>query len=82
MPIKIKTQKDCLSTKVSIELPVDLNELDALMCASKATGTIVATYGQGGRMSVNIEQNTHISAHISEEVRGIVGISTKELECK
>jgi len=29
MPIKIKSQKDCLNTKVAIALPADLNEIDA-----------------------------------------------------
>jgi hypothetical protein len=82
MSIKIKSQKDCLTTKVAIESTADLNELDALMRASKSTGSIVATYNQGGRMNVNIEQNKHISDKLSEKVRDIVGIGTKELECE
>lgn len=57
MPINIKTQKDVLTTKVAIALPVDLNALDQLMRASKSTGHIVATYNQGGIQGVNIEQN-------------------------
>lgn len=82
MPINIKSQKDSLTTKVAISLPVDLNALDQLMRVSKATGHIVATYNQGGIMAVNIEQNKHISDKISEKVRDIVGIGTKELDCE
>jgi hypothetical protein len=79
MPVKIKSQKDCLTTKVCIELPTDLQALDQLMRASKATGTIVATYNQGGMMGVNIEQSKHISEKVSEDVRKIVGVGTKEM---
>lgn len=82
MSINIKSQKDCLSTKVSIELPTDLNELDKLMRISKATGHITASYSSGGLMGVSIEQNKHISEKISEKVRDIVGVGTKELDCK
>jgi hypothetical protein len=49
------------------------------MRASKATGTIVATYNQGGMMGVNIEQSKHISEKVSEDVRKIVGVGTKEM---
>lgn len=79
MAIKIKSQKDCLTTKVSIELPADLSALDTLMRLSKATGTIIATYNQGGIMGVAIEQNKHIPEKVSEEVRTIVGVSSKEM---
>ncbi len=79
MAIKIKSHKDCLTTKVSIELPTDLQALDTLMRVSKATGTITATYNQGGIMGVAIEQNKHIPEKVSEEVRTIVGVSSKEM---
>jgi hypothetical protein len=79
MAINIKSQKDSLSTKVNIAVPTDLNELDTLMRASKATGHIVATYSSGGLMGVCIEQNKHISEKVSEEVRKIVGVVSKEM---
>lgn len=82
MPINIKTQKDVLVTEASMESDTDLNALDQLMRVSKATGKIIAVYNQGGRMGVNVEQRSHISAKISEEVRQIVGIGTRELESK
>jgi len=82
MPIKIKTQKDCLSTKVTIELPTDLNALDQLMRVSKSTGTITANYNQGGLQGVAVEQNKHIPEKVSEKVRDMVGIGTRELEVK
>lgn len=82
MPIKIKSQNDCLITEVSISLPTDLNSLDQLMRSSKATGKIVAVYNQGGMMGVNVEQKSRISERDSEKIRDIVGVGTKELECK
>jgi len=82
MPINIKSQKDCLTTKVAIALPVDLNALDALMRSSKATGHIIATYNQGGVLGVSIEQNKHIPEKVSGEIRETLGVGTKELDCK
>lgn len=82
MPINIKTQKDCLVTEATLESDTDLNDLDALMRASKATGKIVAVYNQGGRLGVNVEQKTRVSGSASEEVRKIVGVGTRELESK
>lgn len=82
MSINIKSQKDCLTTKVAISLPVDLNALDNLMRISKATGHIVATYNQGGMLGVNIEQNKNLPEKISEQIRNIAGVGTKELECE
>jgi hypothetical protein len=79
MSIKIKSQKDFQTTKVSLELPADLQELDSLMRSSNATGTIVATYNQGGLMGVNIEQNKHIPEKIAEQVRDLVGVTSKEI---
>jgi hypothetical protein len=82
MAVTVKTQKDHLLTEVSIALPTDLNSLDSLMRSSKATGKIVAVYNQGGMLGVNIEQKTHVSEALSEEVRKIVGVGTRELEVK
>lgn len=82
MPIRIKSQKDCLSTEATLESDTDLNELDQLMKASKATGKIVAVYNQGGRLGVNVEQKTRVSGSASEEVRKIVGVRTRELDSK
>lgn len=80
MPIKIKTQKDHLLTEVSIELPTDLNSLDKLMKLSKATGKIVAIYNQGGLMQVNLDQKSPVPEKSSEEIREILGVTTKEME--
>lgn len=81
MPIKIKSQKDSLTTDVAVDLPTDLNEIDQLMRLSKATGTVTATYNQGGVLAVNIKQNKHISEKLSSDVRKIVGVGTRELDC-
>ena len=82
MPINIKTQKDVLVTEATLAADTDLNSLDQLMRTSKATGKIVAVYNQGGRLGVNVEQRSRVSEKVSEEVRTIVGIGTRELEGK
>ncbi len=78
MPIKIKTQKDVLLTEATLEPNTDLNSLDQLMRASKATGKIIAVYNQGGVLGISVEQKTHISEAKSEEVRQIIGVGSKE----
>jgi hypothetical protein len=80
VPINIKSQKDCLTTEVSVSLPTDLNALDQLMRASKATGKIVAVYNQGGMLGVNIEQKTRVPERVSEDVRQLIGVTSKEME--
>lgn len=82
MPINIKSQKDCLTTHVAVALPTDLNALDQLMKVSRATGKIIATYNQGGIMGVNIEQNKNLSEKLSETIRDLAGVGTKELDCE
>lgn len=79
MPVKIRSQKDCLNTKVAIELPANLSEVDAFIRAAKLTATVVATYNQGGLMGINIDQNKHIPEKVSDEVRKIVGIGNREV---
>lgn len=79
MPTKIKTQKDYLLTEASIELPADLAELDSIMKASKATGKIVIVYNMGGILGINVEQKTKASDSEAAKVRGLLGVSTKEL---
>lgn len=80
MPVKIKSQKDFLTTKVALESPVNLQEVDALMRAGKMTGTVVATYNQGGLMGVNIDQNKHIPEKVSEQVRELADVTSREIE--
>lgn len=82
MPINIKSQRDCLTTKVAISLPVDLNALDQLLRASKSTGHMIATYNQGGLLGVNIEQNKNLNDKVSKKIRDMADVGTKELDCK
>lgn len=82
MAISIKSQKDVLVTEATLESDTDLNSLDQLMRSSKATGKIVAVYNQGGRLGVNVEQRSRVSEKVSEDVRKIVGVGTRELEGK
>lgn len=79
MPAKVKTQKDYLLTEVTIELPANLSDLDAIMRATKATGKIVALYSQGGLLGINVEQRTKASDIVSEKIRDLLGVVTKTL---
>jgi hypothetical protein len=79
MAIKIKTQRDYLVTEVSIELPTDLSALDYLMRTSRGSGRIIALYGEGGVQGVSIEQRSKIPESVSDEVRKLVGVETKEM---
>lgn len=79
MATKVKTQKDYLLTEVTIELPADLSELDAIMKTTKATGKIVVVYNEGGVLGINVEQKTKASESNSVKVRDILGVMTKTL---
>lgn len=80
MAISIKTQKDIIVTEASLDSNTDLNEVDQLMRLSRATGTVTATYNQGGRLGVNVKQNKRVPERVSEDVRRLVGITSKEIE--
>jgi hypothetical protein len=80
MPVTIKTQRDYLTTEVSVDLPCDLNDLDYLMRTSRGTGKIVAVYSEGGLLGINIEQKTKVRGPVADEVRKLVGVETKEIE--
>lgn len=79
MAIRIKSQTDYLLTEANIELPCDLAELDYLMKRMKGSGKIVALYQGGGLYGVNIEQKTKIRDNMSDEVRDMIGIMSREL---
>jgi hypothetical protein len=79
MPTKVTAQKDYLLTEVSIGVPADLNELDAIMKATKATGKIVVVYSGGGVVGINVEQKTRATEGNSVKVREILGVDTKTL---
>jgi hypothetical protein len=78
MAIRIKTQRDYLLTEVSMELPCDLSDLDLVMRTQRATGKIVAQYSEGGLLGINVEQRTKVREGISDKVREIIGVGTKE----
>jgi len=79
MTVKIKSQNDYLVTEVAIELPADLSALDYLMKISRGRGRIVATYNEGGVLGVTIEQRSKVSESVSDQVRELVGVQTKEI---
>lgn len=79
MAVKIQSQKDYLLTEVCIEMPCDLNALDYLMRSIHATGKIVAQYSAGGLNGVSIEQKTRIRESVSDQVRDLIGVETREI---
>lgn len=79
MPTKVKAQTDYLLTEVTIQLPADLSELDAIMKSTKATGKIVVVYNQGGVLGINVEQKTRATDRDSAKVRDILGVETTTL---
>jgi hypothetical protein len=79
MAIEVKSQKDYLLTEVNIKLPCDLNNLDILMRSIRGTGKIVALYNQGGLVGVSVEQKAGIVESVSDQVRELVGVDTKEI---
>jgi len=81
VPIKIKSQKDYLTTDAALDpAGTDLNSLDVLMRASKGTGKIVAVYNQGGLMNILLDQKTPVPERFSEQIRNILGVGTKEID--
>lgn len=79
MAIKIKTQRDYFVTEVTLELPVNADEVDQLMRALKANGKVVTQYNGGKFPGINIEQRTRIPEHLAPQLRSILGIGEKEL---
>ena len=79
MTPKVKVQKDYLLTEFSAEIPTDLNEWDATMRKTRATGKIVAVYTNGGLSGVNIEQKTKATEDESAKIRKVVGVKDENL---
>ncbi len=79
MAIRVKTQKDYYLTEINMELPLDLSALDDLLRATGTTGRIVAVYSEGGLLGVNVEQRTKIPNAVSEQIKRLLGLGTKEL---
>jgi hypothetical protein len=72
--IKIKNQKYYLLTEVTLEPPVDSQELDKLMQKMKANGKVVIPYNGGECPGVNLEQKIRMSDQVSEKVRVLMNI--------
>lgn len=79
MVVRAKVQKDYYTTEVSIELPVDVAQVDGLLKATKTNGKMVVLYNQGFVQGVNVEQRTKIPETLADEIRGLLGIAEKKL---
>jgi hypothetical protein len=79
MAVRIKSQQDYLLTEANIELPCELSEVDYLMRTIRGSGRIVAQYSEGGLLGINVEQRSKIRAHVSDKVRALIGVESKEI---
>lgn len=79
MAVGIKVQRDYYLTEVSIELPTDVQQVDALMKATKTNGKMVVQYNQGSVQGVNVEQRTKIPDSKASEIRALLGVGETEL---
>jgi hypothetical protein len=66
-------------TEASIELPVDVEQLNEILKVTKTTGKMVIQYNQGSVQGVNIEQRTKISDAQAAEIRPALDIGEKVL---
>lgn len=78
--MKIKVQKDYYLTEVSVGLPTNVSEVDQLLKLTKANGKMVVLYNGGAIQGINVEQKTKLTESKSIEIRGALGIETKELD--
>jgi hypothetical protein len=79
MAVGIKVQRDYYLTEVSVELPADVQQVDALMKATKTNGKMVVQYNHGSVQGVNVEQRTKIPENKASEIRELLGVGEKEL---
>jgi len=79
MSIKIKVQRDYLRTEASIDLPVQVSEVDELLRAAKTDGKMVVLYNKGYIQGINIEQNEKLTDSKSSEIRAMLKVEDQEL---
>lgn len=78
MPVKIKATRSYYVTEVSIDLPSDVKDIDALLKQLNASGKMVVLYNCGGTQGVNVEQRTPIPNAIDDQVRDLLELGTKK----
>jgi hypothetical protein len=77
MAIKAKTQKDHYLTEVSVELPAEPKDVDALLRSIKTTGEMLVLYNEGGIIGINFKQKTKMNDTQASELREKLGLSVK-----
>ena len=78
MAIKIKAQKDYLRTEVSLDLPVNVAEIDEVLRTTETNGRLVILYNGGKHQGINIEQSTKMTDAQSTETRKLLGIADEK----
>lgn len=79
MAFETKVQRDYFLTEVTIAVPANVQEVDALLQATKTNGKMVVQYNHGVQQGVNIEQRTRIPESKAMEVRELLALGTTEL---
>ena len=79
MAIRIKAQKDYFRTDVTVDLPVEVSEVDQVLRAIKTSGKMVVLYNNGFIQGINVEQNTKINENQSTEIRKLLAIGDEKV---
>lgn len=79
MGVNVKATRSYYVTEVSIELPSNVNDIDALLKQLRANGKMVVLYSGGGTQGVNVEQRTPIPNSVDDQVRDLLNLGTKKL---
>ncbi len=78
MAVKVKATRSYYVTEVSIELPVNVEDVDTLVKQLRANGKMVVVYSGGGTQGASVEQRTHIpSGAVDDKIRELLKLGTK-----
>ncbi len=79
MGVNVKATRSYYVTEVSIDLPSDVTDIDALLKELRANGKMVVVYSGGGTQGVNVEQRTHIpNGAVDDQIRDLLKLGTKK----
>jgi len=82
MAVKIKVQKDYLLTEASVDPKTPIADLDVVMKEMNANAKVTVLYNGGAVQGINVQQTTKLSEIRSEQIRELIGITTREMEVK
>lgn len=80
MSVKVKATRSYYVTEVSIDLPSDVKEIDALLKQLRSNGKMVVIYSGGSTQGMNVEQRTRIpDDSVDEQIRDLLKLGTKKI---